>query len=232
MTYSRDWIIEQLQSADLFAEVDPRVLESLGAACRARQVPAGDLAAWEADPAGGVFFIAEGHVAVERVTEDGLQVHLATLEAGELAGELSLLLDQPRNADLRALDDCVLVAIDGRELMARIEADGKFARAILKGLARRIHRSTEDKTRRLWKLNRRLAYLLVERAKRYGEKTSEGYVIQLGVSQGQLAQELGATRKALNRVIREFREAGLLRWEGQTVTLVRAKQLQSISRGS
>jgi CRP/FNR family cyclic AMP-dependent transcriptional regulator len=231
MAYSRDWIITRLQEADLFVGVDQAIMERLGPNCRVRQVAAGDLVAWESDPAGVVFFIAEGHVAVERVTDDGLQVHLATLVPGELAGELSLFLEQPRNADLRALDACVLVTIDGRELLREIEADGKFARAIIGGLARRIHRSTEDKTRRSWKLPRRLAYLLVERAKRDGNKTAEGYVVDIGVSQGQLANELGATREALNRTIRDLREEGLLKWEGQTVTLLRAKALQALSRG-
>lgn len=231
MAYSREWIAGQLQSADLFSSVDPDALRQLSERCRVRQIPAGEPLAWESDAAGSVFFVAEGRLAVERITDDGLQVHLATIEKGEIAGELSLFLDRPRNADLRALDACVVISIDGRELLSQIEKNARFALAIIQGLARRIHAGTEVKSRSPWKLPRRLAYLLVERALRDGIKTERGYELALGCSQAQLAAELGCTRESLNRAIRDLKDQGILEWNPGRVRIVKPRQLQILSRG-
>jgi hypothetical protein len=56
-----------------------------------------------------MYFINKG--TVEVVSQDGKQIY-ATLKEGDFFGEIALLLKQPRNATIRAVDFCDLYSLD------------------------------------------------------------------------------------------------------------------------
>ncbi len=230
MSAQTDWLVHALQNSVLFKTADRSRLESLVDGCRVRTVRAGDTVAWENDPQGQVFFVIEGRVAVEKAAEGGVSVHVATLAEGEIAGELSLFLDQPRRANLRALDECKLIVLDGRALQSALLSDAKLGYCVIQALARRVANATEDKGRAQWKLTKRIAYVLVEEARRNGQKTDRGFVVELPLSQQELATQLGVTREALNRSIRELREQGILEWSPRSVRILKAGELKALLR--
>jgi glutaminase len=67
------------------------------------------------DPAESFFFILSGEVEVYLVTDSRREVRLATLGAGSAFGELSMLNERQRTADVRAVTDteCLEVRFDG-----------------------------------------------------------------------------------------------------------------------
>ena len=73
-------------------------------ALRPRVAAAGDAIFKEGDPSDGLYLVDEGHVQVTR----GGEV-LAVLGPGSFVGELGLLLDEARTADLEALTDVNLL---------------------------------------------------------------------------------------------------------------------------
>ena len=68
------------------------------------------------------YLLRSGQVEVV-VEEEGGERSLATLEAGSLFGEAALLTDAPRNATVRALEPCELLALRRTDLLEAIGED-------------------------------------------------------------------------------------------------------------
>jgi sulfate permease, SulP family len=94
------------------------------------------------DPAGDLYVLAEGRLAVETVTREGRRVRLRILRPGAVVGELAFYTGAPRTADVVAESPCVVLRCS-REQIARIEADDPVVAIVLhrwfaETLARRL----------------------------------------------------------------------------------------------
>ena len=83
------------------------------------------------------FLILSGKVEI--VLERGKVADvIASLEAGEVFGEMGLIDSGPRSASARAAADTVCLAVTADELLKMIETDPKEAVAFVKTLIRRL----------------------------------------------------------------------------------------------
>jgi ATP-binding cassette subfamily B protein len=72
------------------------------------EVPAGTLVIREGDPPGPMYVVEAGRLRNYR-TVDGTEQNLAFLRLGDVFGERSLFLGEPRAASVVAIDDCTLL---------------------------------------------------------------------------------------------------------------------------
>ena len=84
-----------------------------------------------------MYIIQSGRVEVQRPTRDG-PLALGMLGPGDFFGEMSLLESLPRDADVRAVGDTVLLVINQGDLLMRIRRDPTFAIEMLHKLSGRI----------------------------------------------------------------------------------------------
>jgi CRP/FNR family transcriptional regulator len=68
---------------------------------------------------------------------------------------------------------------------------------------------------------------LLDLAERYGVQ-KEGVEIQLRLTQSDLGSWVGATRERVNRVLSSFRDRGLVRLEGHTITVLDPAELRKL----
>jgi CRP-like cAMP-binding protein len=104
------------------------------------QFPAGAVLAREGSPGHEAFVVVSGSISV---TISGDEV--GTIGAGEVAGELALLLREPRQATLTAATDVDLLVIEPGRFHTLLEQPS-IARALVTALARRL--SSADKALR------------------------------------------------------------------------------------
>lgn len=84
-----------------------------------RKLVKGQILFEEGDAGTEAFLISSG--AIEIYRRGAIEQSLATLGAGELLGELSLIDDQPRAASARAAEDSVLIVLSKESLKARLQ---------------------------------------------------------------------------------------------------------------
>jgi CRP/FNR family cyclic AMP-dependent transcriptional regulator len=77
--------------------------------------------------------VVDGSITVRR---NGRKV--ATLGPGDVAGEMALLDDEPRSADLVAAQPSVVLYISRREFGGLLEANTKLMGKVLRTLAQRL----------------------------------------------------------------------------------------------
>jgi CRP-like cAMP-binding protein len=69
-----------------------------------------------------VFLISSGSVQITLQGTEGPSRPLATVQAGEIFGEMAVLERQPRSATVVASESCVLLEVAGEEIRHLLEA--------------------------------------------------------------------------------------------------------------
>jgi uncharacterized membrane protein len=92
----------------------------------------------QGDPGGRMFVVESGKVEIFIKDNNGEKVLLEEVKPGELFGELSLLDNEPRSANARALDDTLVFIIDRHDLEMLFQKHHNAAFDILAMLSRRI----------------------------------------------------------------------------------------------
>jgi diguanylate cyclase len=90
----------------------------------------------EGDEPTTAFLIEVGEVEISTHRELRY-VKLAHLGPGDLLGEMAVIDDSPRTATAVALTDCVLLAIDKRQIAERLQQTDPIIRALLEGQLKR-----------------------------------------------------------------------------------------------
>jgi CRP-like cAMP-binding protein len=109
--------------------------------------------------------LLQGEVEILRRDGNGVERAIGRVGAGEALGEMSLLLDLPRTASVRALSDLQVFAMDREAFLERVRASDPAALRLGFELSRTL-------ARRLLSLNERVMTLLTENdemRRRFGE---------------------------------------------------------------
>jgi CRP-like cAMP-binding protein len=125
--------VEQLSRVPLFAKCSKRQLKSLAADARVEQVEPGERLVGAGATSHDLYLVLAGTVRIER---DGAAVD--RVGPGGFVGELGLLLDAPRNADVVADTPLEVLCLDRPALQRALDTVPGLGWTLLSTLAERI----------------------------------------------------------------------------------------------
>lgn len=129
---------ERLRHVTLFADLDKATLEQIAPQFHSEYFEAEHIVFNQGDVGDRFYLIVRGQVEVLAVGADGQSHQLEILEDGDHFGEMSLLHDQPRNATIRTLGNCLFLTLTQDEFLQMLSRLPQIAPA----LERRIAQST------------------------------------------------------------------------------------------
>ena len=127
-------------------------------------------------------------------------------------GEMSLFDDSGRSASALTIEDSILLWMDRQAFLECLTDVPPLWHNLVRILSARV-RFADEHIQALARLDvyGRVARQLLSFAERYGQSDAEGSVfIPLKLSQGDLADLVGASRKRVNQVIVAFKSQGLI----------------------
>jgi CRP/FNR family transcriptional regulator, cyclic AMP receptor protein len=196
----------------LFRGLSPSELGLVAAALRPVRFPAGAAVMTAEQPGEVAYVVQAGTLRVSLARADGSEVVLALLGPGEVVGEMSLLDQAGRSADVVALEAATLLWLDRATYLRLRERVPALADNLTALLARRL-RLTNQQLLAVATLDvhGRVARQLLALADAYGEPVADGGVrVPLRLTQGDLAGLVGATRVRVNQVLVAFKKRGYL----------------------
>ncbi|MBN8994572.1 MAG: Crp/Fnr family transcriptional regulator [Rhizobiales bacterium] len=208
----------------IFDGLDPEDIDRLAAIVRESSLQQGDILFEQGDESDGLYLIVAGLVRVYLTTEDGREVTVSLLEDGEVIGEMSLLDGLPRSAGAAALIETRLIFIPRAPFLELLETNGKLARQIILTLCERLRSANAQFDQAVFHdLRHRLVVLLRQLAMMVGKVDQHVAVVDLDLTQGTLAQMLGASREAVNKQLRALVKEGRIAVEGQRIQVFKGK---------
>ena len=184
----------------------------------------------ENTPALGMYGVCSGRIKVSRTEGRGREQVLRIVDAGGILGEECLLEESRFVGTARALEDSQIAFVGRRDVIQLLRARDGMAEKFVLHLCDVLHATQQGLARvALTDARSRLAGLLLDLGRRYGESDGKGVRFSLNLSRGELGAMVGLTPETTMRLLSEFRTKGILRADGRTLTLLHPDQLESLT---
>ena len=220
-----------LTAMPFFAGLDAAALDRVAGGTRIRRFRRGEVVFHLGDPGDALFLISSGSVKITLPSETGEEAILATLQPGEVFGELSLLDGAPRSATAVALEPTETIVLQRDRFRHLMATEPTIRDAVMANMAAEVRRlTTQVEDLHFLDVTGRLAKCLVRLAVEGRPDGNGGIRLRSALSQSELAAMVGCTRQSANRVIGQFTDDGLIRVDRDSITVINLTGLERAAR--
>jgi CRP/FNR family transcriptional regulator, cyclic AMP receptor protein len=211
-------VLELLARTRLFGTIPPTLCEAIAQEMRDARYRAGQSIFERGDPGSVIYLVLEGRVRLSVSTAEGRELSFTHAVAGDIFGEIAALDGSPRSATASALTDVRMKSLPAAALHRLIVAHPVLSKSVIEFLCSRL-RDVSDHLEdvALFSVERRLARFLLHECSRRGRQSSGGVRITLGMSQGELALLVGASRPKVNTALTTLEELGAISRDGSEI---------------
>ena len=210
MARAKDNTRNLLADIDLFTGLTPAQLDWIAQRAHRRVFEAGRNLMTIEQPGEAVYIILHGTVKIH-VEQNERDVILSILGAGDLLGEMSLIDSVGRSASAVTLEDSLLLWMDKVTFYYILDNFPAVARNLVKILSARVRLSDQlIQALATLDVNGRVARQLLAFAEKYGYPKDGATQIRIVLTQSDIADLVGASRKRVNQTMVLLKERGLI----------------------
>jgi CRP/FNR family transcriptional regulator, cyclic AMP receptor protein len=193
-----------------------------------QNVEKGTILFMDGEKAENLYFILSGKVKISKTTMEGKELTLYICQPGELIGELALFQsDVSYTATAEMMESGAVGTIPRVTLEELLSKNGQLAVEFMKwmGIA---YRRNQSKFRDLMLHGKHgaLYSTLIRMTNSYGKKTDEGILIDLPLTNKDLANFIGTSRESVNRMLNELRKDNVISIDGGYITIHQLEYLK------
>jgi len=207
-----DTIAALLSRTELFGGLESEELRACAERFHTMKFGKGEILFARGDPGTHLYLVAEGRVRLATATSEGRELSFRHAVSGDLFGELAALDGGTRSATATALSPVTVYALERTALRQLWSTRPKVLNNIVAFLCRRLREtSSQLESIALYPMDVRLARLLLLALGKAQPARGTRVSLELGFSQGELAQLLGASRPKVNAALGTLESAGAVK---------------------
>jgi CRP/FNR family transcriptional regulator/CRP/FNR family cyclic AMP-dependent transcriptional regulator len=216
VTAEVDW----LKRVSIFSELDAQSLEGLRPLFKEQSFAKDEVIVGQETRGDSLYILSKGKVKVVLFGASGREVILSVFRPGDFFGEMSLLDNEPRSANVVAVEASRLFVLDRSAFARHLHSNPRLALNVLAEMSRRLRRADEViGNLALLDVYGRVARYLREMASREGVETVRGIEIKHRPDQSEVAAMIGTTRETVSRAFSEFQRRGFIEIVGNRLIL-------------
>lgn len=135
-------IVDQLKKIDWFDELPDEMLAALAKKVRKRHLSKDEILFNKGDEGDSLFAILSGRVKIFTQDNQGNEVALNRVGAGEIIGEMALLDYEPRSAGVVALEKTSTLELSREDFMEILRRQPDLALSVIRNLSSRLRHNT------------------------------------------------------------------------------------------
>lgn len=222
MTYA-----DFLKKVPLFSELDDEELHQLASIVHEQRYKKHATIVHVDDPGSAFYILKNGLVKITTEDQHGDEMILRILYPTDFFGEMSLLDGMPRSATVTAQEASEVLTISREHFLSIIEQSPKILLKMTVVLSKRIRRTNElIHSLAFFDVYGKVARVLLNLATERGRTTEQGTVIDMRLTQQELAELAGMSRETMARTLREFQQAGCIRIESGIISILELEMLR------
>lgn len=211
---------EAVRQVTVFEDLSDESIEVLAKVLERRSFRKDALILQQSEPGNSMFFIVEGRCKVALYGEDGKEVILSSLRAGDFFGEMSLLDGQPRSASVIATEDTELFELHREGFLQAMHLQSELVIRILLVMSRRLRVADQNiKSLALLDVYGRVARALRVLSREEGSQAGSNVIIEKRPSHQDLAAMAGTSRETVSRVLGDLIRAGFISMDGKRLII-------------
>ena len=198
--------LELIRRVPLFALLNSAQAEWVAQAVHKRRFKRGEVMVEQGQKSDSLAILLSGRARVFTTDSRGREVILATLQAGDCIGEMSLIDGQPHSATVRTEAQADALLLGRSEFLRCLHEDFSMAQAVMESLVHRLrHADQKIESLALMDVYGRVARVLMDAAV---ENDQEQWIVREKISRQDLAKMVGASREMVSRVMKDLEERG------------------------
>jgi CRP/FNR family transcriptional regulator len=210
-----------LKRTFIFGELNEKALCALAERAIERRLARDEMLFIGGEEALGMYVIVEGSVRAFRVGVDGREQVIHVERAPATIAEVPVFDDGLYPSTVAAEEDSTVLFLDKRDVRRLCLEYPEIALAALKVLAARLRHCAElVEELSLREVGQRLAGYLLEEARKKGKRLEAGgVVVELTLTNQQIAARIGSVREVISRALARLQRNGLIRVEGRQLII-------------
>ncbi|MGE3231381.1 MAG: Crp/Fnr family transcriptional regulator [Hyphomicrobium sp.] len=209
---AKETLLEMLGRTLLFSALEESDRRAVMQEMRETSYDGGQAIFARGDPGRDIYLVTSGRVRLSVLTAEGRELSFAHAEAGQIFGEIAVLDGGVRTADATAVSKVTALTLSKGALTRMIEQRTVVREAIIKFLCNRVREADHQlEGIALYPIEVRLARFFLATARQKAElKPGSRIVIDLPISQSELALLIGASRPKVNAALALLEESGAI----------------------
>jgi len=200
-----------LHELPIFRGLDRNQFENVCLSTTKKRLEKGEFLFHQGERISTIYLIKAGKLKLVQTTEEGREKIFDVSGPGEVLGEISLFQEQEQPFSAVAMEETYICCFNKQQFETVVQQDPAFAVRIINYLGQKqyeaIRKSGEEAGQPVKEKLLRLFYRL---AGEYGRKVPEATVIELKVTQQELADMVGASRVMVVQALKELKETGII----------------------
>ena len=215
----RQVIADHLARTPLFKGLDPAQRADVARLMREATFTSGQVIFSRGDPGREVFLVLDGKVRLSVVTVEGRELAFSMAGPGGVFGEIAALDGGTRTAFATATTPVKAASLSHVDFNRLVASTPPLADAVIRLLCSRLRDADQQlEGVALHRIEVRLArYLVGLLQQRDPQLKQERATLEIGMSQGELALLLGATRPKVNAALAALEETGAITRNDQKI---------------
>jgi CRP/FNR family cyclic AMP-dependent transcriptional regulator len=204
-------VISLLSQTSLFGGLESDDLVACAHAFREKHLDKGQTLFLRGDPGTHLYLVEAGRIRLAISTMNGRRLSFQLATEGDLFGEIAALDSKARTADATAITEAKILCLERGVFSDLCAARPALAVGVVIFLCRRIRQmTTQFESIALEPLHVRLARFILSALGSHTAPPGRRIPLQLGFSQSELSQLLGASRPKVNAAIASLEKAGAM----------------------
>ena len=210
---SKDAAADMLARTALFGAMDTAERRAVVQEMREIAFDANQAIFARGDPGRDIYFVMTGRVRLSVLTPEGRELSFAHAEAGQIFGEIAVLDSGMRTADATAVTKVQSLALSKAALMRLLETRPRVVEGVVKFLCNRVREADQQlEGIALYPIEIRLARFFLAAARQKAGAKAEGKILlDLPISQSELALLIGASRPKVNAALALLEDGGSIK---------------------
>ena len=217
--------VDYLSSIQVFRDLTPSELMQMDRQVTMSTCQPGKIFYMPEDSGEVLFLLKKGRVQLYRIAPNGKKLVVATLGAGAIFGEMSLVGQGMHNTFAESVDECVLCVMSRSDVERLIQEKPEVAFRFVEALGQRLTQLEERLEDIAFKsIASRLALLLLKlNEEQGGRQTVTGYTHQ------DFSEMLGTYRETVTQTLNDLKAERLVGIARKQVTLLNMRRLRQLA---
>lgn len=218
------------RSNSVIANLPPDELATLTTNMTTQVFNKGEIIFREGAFATGIFFIQEGKAKKYKVDKDGKEQIIYVANTGEIMGYHALLAEERYPDSAAVLEDSEIAFIPKEDFFEVLGNSKILPQRLLKTLSHEffvLANSISLFAQR--SVRERFAMQLVLMREKYKENFTPGMNVEINMSREDLASLVGTARENILRILKDFKEEGILETKGRKIIIKDVNKLLAVA---
>ena len=178
----------------------------------------------------GIFYISSGKAKKYKVDKEGKEQILYVANMGELLGFQPVLSHERHTYSAATLEESRIIFIPKEDFLNAIEHSHVLSKRLLKTLSHEFAVLANSLSMLAQKsVRERLALQLIVLREKYKTNTPPGRPVEINMSRDDLAGIVSTARENVVRLLREFKDAGIISTQGRKIIVNDVNKLIQIA---